>query len=119
MFDSATGRYTLYAGCGGVVRLKRELAGALDVPEAQVRVVARQIGGNFGTRNACYPEFILVACAARRIGQCPVPSAAPRGAGACIFGAGRSWQARRRRDCERDRRPVGGRKSNVRRGQSF
>ncbi len=69
VFDADSGRYTLYAGCGGVVRLKRELAGALDVPEANVRVVAKQIGGNFGTRNACYPEFILVAWAARRIGR--------------------------------------------------
>jgi carbon-monoxide dehydrogenase large subunit len=32
-----------------------------------VRVVAREVGGNYGTRNAFYPEFALVAWAARRL----------------------------------------------------
>jgi carbon-monoxide dehydrogenase large subunit len=32
-----------------------------------VRVTARDVGGNFGTRNSCYPEFALVAWAARRL----------------------------------------------------
>jgi carbon-monoxide dehydrogenase large subunit len=34
-----------------------------------VRVVAGEVGGNFGTRNSCYPEFALVAWAARRLGR--------------------------------------------------
>jgi carbon-monoxide dehydrogenase large subunit len=34
-----------------------------------VRVVARDVGGNYGTRNACYPEFVLIAWAARRLGR--------------------------------------------------
>jgi carbon-monoxide dehydrogenase large subunit len=34
-----------------------------------VRVVARDIGGNYGTRNSCYPEQALVAWAARRLGR--------------------------------------------------
>src|SRR5262245_36600727 len=34
-----------------------------------VRVIASDIGGNFGTRNAFYPEFALVAWAARRLGR--------------------------------------------------
>jgi carbon-monoxide dehydrogenase large subunit len=34
-----------------------------------VRVVARDVGGNFGTRNAFYPEFALVCWAARRLGR--------------------------------------------------
>src|SRR6266487_1676324 len=44
-------------------------AGALGVPESAVRVTARDVGGNFGTRNSCYPEFALVAWAARRVGR--------------------------------------------------
>ena len=31
-FDAATGRYTVYAGNGGAVRLKNDLATMLDVP---------------------------------------------------------------------------------------
>src|SRR4029450_2755588 len=44
-------------------------AAALGVPETAVRVTAREVGGNFGTRNSCYPEFALVAWAARRLGR--------------------------------------------------
>ena len=67
--DAATGRVTLYAGSGGSVRLKSDLAEVLGVPEAAVRVVAEDVGGNFGTRNSFYPEFALVAWAARRLGR--------------------------------------------------
>jgi aerobic carbon-monoxide dehydrogenase large subunit len=67
VWDEATGRYTLYAGSGGAVRHKSDLAEILGVPEAAVRVVARDVGGNFGTRNSFYPEFALVAWAARRL----------------------------------------------------
>ena len=34
-----------------------------------MRVVAQDVGGNFGTRNSFYPEFALVAWAARRLGR--------------------------------------------------
>ncbi len=67
--DAATGRYTLYAGSGGSVRLKGDLAEVLRVPEASVRVVAQDVGGNYGTRNSSYPEYSLVAWAARRLGR--------------------------------------------------
>jgi aerobic carbon-monoxide dehydrogenase large subunit len=67
VWDAASGRYTLYAGSGGSVRIKSDLAGTLGVAESAVRVVAREVGGNYGTRNAFYPEFALVAWAARRL----------------------------------------------------
>ena len=69
VYDEASGRYTLYAGSGGSVRIKTDLAGSLGVPESAVRVVAREVGGNYGTRNAFYPEFALVAWAAKRLGR--------------------------------------------------
>ncbi|HKA78937.1 MAG TPA: xanthine dehydrogenase family protein molybdopterin-binding subunit [Xanthobacteraceae bacterium] len=68
-YDPVSGRTTLYAGSGGVVRQKNELAVVLGVPPERVRVVSGDVGGNFGTRNAFYPEFALVAWAARRIGR--------------------------------------------------
>src|SRR5262245_28170026 len=46
-FDPATGRYTLYAGSGGVVKQKHEIAGVLGVAPEAVRVVSREVGGNF------------------------------------------------------------------------
>lgn len=65
-YDPASGQYTLHAGSGGVVRLKQDLAIILDVPADSVRAVMGDVGGNFGTRGMIYPEFALVAWAARR-----------------------------------------------------
>ena len=77
VYDAASGRYTLYAGSGGIVRQKRELAAILGVPVESVRVIAREIGGNFGTRNSFFPEFALVAWGSRRVGR-PVKWTAER-----------------------------------------
>jgi carbon-monoxide dehydrogenase large subunit len=68
-FDPATGRTTLYAGSGGVWRLKDDLATILAVPPDEVRVIMREVGGNFGTRGMIYAEFALVAWASRRLRQ--------------------------------------------------
>ena len=64
-YDPASGRYTLYAGGGAIVRPKKELAIILGLEPEQVRVIAKEVGGNFGTRNYLYPEFVLVAWAAQ------------------------------------------------------
>jgi carbon-monoxide dehydrogenase large subunit len=69
VWDAASGRYTVHAGAGGLGRTQTGVAGALGVPESTVRVTAREVGGNFGTRNSCYAEFVLVAWAARRLGR--------------------------------------------------
>ena len=68
-FDPETGRYTVYAGSGGSVRQKREIALVLGVDPDRVRVVSKDVGGNFGTRNRLYVEFPLVAWASRRLGR--------------------------------------------------
>jgi carbon-monoxide dehydrogenase large subunit len=77
VWDLETGRITLHAGSGGVVRQKRELAEILGLPQESVRVVAHDIGGNFGTKNSFYPEFALVCWASRRLGR-PVKWTAER-----------------------------------------
>jgi len=69
VYEAATQHYTLYAGSSGAVRLKDDLATMLDAPAAQVRVVTHDVGGHFGTRGMIYPEFALVAWAARRVGR--------------------------------------------------
>ena len=67
--DPASGRVTLHAGSGrGVVKLRTDLAQMLRLPPEQVRVVCGEMGGNFGTRNFFYPEYALLAWAARRLG---------------------------------------------------
>jgi aerobic carbon-monoxide dehydrogenase large subunit len=68
-FDRDSGRFTVYAGNGGAVRLKADLATMLGVPAENVRVLMQDVGGNFGTRGMIYPEFALVAWAARELGR--------------------------------------------------
>jgi aerobic carbon-monoxide dehydrogenase large subunit len=77
IYDPTSQRYTLYAGSGGIVRQKKELSAILGVPFDSVRVVAKEIGGNFGTRNSFFPEFAMVAWASRRVGR-PVKWTAER-----------------------------------------
>ena len=64
-----SGRYTVYAGNGGAVRLKNDLATMLDVPPEKVRVLMQDVGGNFGTRGMIYAEFAVVAWAAKKLGR--------------------------------------------------
>ena len=69
-YDAASGGFTLYSGSGrGVAKLRLDLAQVLGVPPDRVRVVCHEMGGNFGTRNCFYPEYALLAWAARRIGR--------------------------------------------------
>jgi carbon-monoxide dehydrogenase large subunit len=66
-YDAATGHYTLYAGSGrGVAELRLDLAQVLGVAAELVRCVCGDMGGNFGMRNFFYPEYALLAWAARR-----------------------------------------------------
>src|SRR5271166_256625 len=69
-YDPETSQYTLYTGSGrGVAKVQLDLAQVLGVPPEQVRVLCRDMGGNFGTRNFFYPEYALLAWAARRVGR--------------------------------------------------
>jgi aerobic carbon-monoxide dehydrogenase large subunit len=68
-YDPGTGRYTVHTGSGGSWRIQHDVARTLGVPTAAVRVIAGDIGGNYGTRNSCYPEQVLVAWAGRRLGR--------------------------------------------------
>ena len=76
-YDAATGRYTLYAGSGGAVRQKRELATVLGIAHENLRVLSFDVGGNFGTRNRVFVEFGLVLWAAKKLGR-PVKFTATR-----------------------------------------
>ncbi|OGA22315.1 MAG: hypothetical protein A3I01_06625 [Betaproteobacteria bacterium RIFCSPLOWO2_02_FULL_65_24] len=66
-YDPATRRYTLYCCADNPVRRKADLAAVLRVPPEQVRVIIRDVGGNFGSRNWFYPEYGIVVWAARRL----------------------------------------------------
>ena len=76
--DPSSGRHTLFAGSQGVLIQKRALAALFGVSEDKVRVVARDTGGGFGTRNLLFREFVLAVWAAKRVGR-PVKWTCERG----------------------------------------
>jgi len=76
-YDDAVDRYTIYAGSGGAVRQKSEIASVLGVEPDNIRVLSYDVGGNFGTRNRVYVEFGLVAWVAKKLRR-PVKFTADR-----------------------------------------
>jgi aerobic carbon-monoxide dehydrogenase large subunit len=69
-WDPGERRYTLYADVQYPHRVRTALAtNILRVPEHQIRVIAGDVGGGFGTKGWQYPEHRLVLWAARRLGR--------------------------------------------------
>ena len=69
-FSEGTDRYTLYSSTQNVHGLRAGLSHqVLKVPESQIRVVARDVGGGFGMKGGLYPEEAIVLWAAKKIGR--------------------------------------------------
>ena len=65
-FDLESGCYTLHASSQNVHVLRDQVALALGVDSTRVRMHATDVGGGFGNRNFCYPEYALLLWAAKR-----------------------------------------------------
>ena len=76
-YDPQNGRYTLHSPSQGVHRHKMGVVGAFGVAPEKVRVVTGDVGGGFGVRSLCYPEYPLLLWGARRVGR-PVKWTASR-----------------------------------------
>ena len=69
-WDPREERFTLYADVQYPHRVRQMLANSIfKVPEQQIRVVAGDVGGGFGTKGWQYPEHRLVLWAARKLGR--------------------------------------------------
>jgi carbon-monoxide dehydrogenase large subunit len=77
-YDAASGDYTLYTTSQNP-HLIRLLLGAfvMGIPEHQLRVVAPDVGGGFGSKIPHYPEEVIVTWASKRLGR-PVKWTAER-----------------------------------------
>jgi carbon-monoxide dehydrogenase large subunit len=64
--DAATGRVTLTVSAQMPHMLRTGIADILGMPEAELRVVAPDVGGGFGQKMALIPEYVVAVWAARR-----------------------------------------------------
>ncbi|MDV2967581.1 xanthine dehydrogenase family protein molybdopterin-binding subunit [Nitratireductor aquimarinus] len=76
--DWSRNTLTVWASTQTPFRVREDLARILDLPLAQVRVVAPDVGGAFGGKSSIYPEDVVVAWAARHL-KAPVKWCATRG----------------------------------------
>ena len=65
-FDRGSGRVTLTASVQMPHMLRTGIADLLGIPEAELRVVAPDVGGAFGQKMALAPEYVVVVWAARK-----------------------------------------------------
>src|SRR5256714_726927 len=68
-YKKFTGKLTVWSSTQIPHFVKVWLAVILGIPESNVRVVAPEVGGGFGSKIRVYPEEILTALASRRLGR--------------------------------------------------
>lgn len=76
-WDAAGERLTLYTSHQMVHWVHSGIAKTLEVPQENVRIVSRFVGGGFGSKLLFYGDAVLSAVAARRLGR-PVKTALTR-----------------------------------------
>ena len=65
-FERATGRVSLAASVQMPHMTRTGIADCLGMPEADLRVIAPDVGGGFGQKMSLYPEYVLLVWLARR-----------------------------------------------------
>jgi carbon-monoxide dehydrogenase large subunit len=69
-YDPGAGSYTVWmtSQCPHIMRLLMT-AFVFGIPETKIRCIAPQVGGAFGTKIFLYPEYVLVAALAEKLGR--------------------------------------------------
>ncbi len=68
-YDPAQDHWTLRLGCQGVFGMRNLIRNVLNVPVEKVRVLTGNVGGSFGMKASCYPEYVCLLHAARALGR--------------------------------------------------
>jgi len=69
-YDSAEDRYTIHCTVQAPHRIRALLANqVLHIPETKLRVISENMGGGFGMKGGCYPEYPLSLVAAKLLGR--------------------------------------------------
>ena len=66
-YDAVSNRYTLRCGSQAVAAVRGQVAGAMNVKPDEVRILTDDLGGAFGMKGWCYPEYIPMLHAARAL----------------------------------------------------
>ncbi len=88
-YDAREGTYTVHVHVQGVNMMRKQLAAYTGVPEAKIRVMARDVGGAFGQRSLAYPEYCVQMLAAKELGR-PVKWVSTRSEGFLTDSHGRA-----------------------------
>jgi carbon-monoxide dehydrogenase large subunit len=68
-YDAANDRYTLHACSQSADAMRGQAASIMNVPNEKLRVTTGDVGGAFGMKTTCYPEYIALLVAARKVGR--------------------------------------------------
>jgi carbon-monoxide dehydrogenase large subunit len=68
-YDPDTDRYTLRSCSQGVGGLRDQVASVMGLANEKVRVTTEDVGGAFGMKSSCYPEYPVLLIAARKLGK--------------------------------------------------
>jgi carbon-monoxide dehydrogenase large subunit len=68
-WDAAAGSVTVHTCTQGPWAFRDTIASNLRLPADKVRVVTADVGGGFGMKAMFYPEYTMVAVAARKLGR--------------------------------------------------
>ncbi len=69
VYDKNSEGYTLYASSQGADPMRAQAASIMGLPPDKLRVVTGDVGGAFGMKTTCYPEYIALLVAARNVGR--------------------------------------------------
>src|SRR5436309_9847186 len=67
--DADSGALVVWSSCQNPYSVRDIVAAALELPAEAVRVIVPDVGGAFGPKGSVYPEEVLVAAAAVRLGR--------------------------------------------------
>ena len=68
-YDAANDSYTLHACSQSAAGMRAQAASIMGLPNEKVRVITEDVGGAFGMKTTCYPEYLAVLVAARKLGR--------------------------------------------------
>ena len=66
-YDAESQQFTLRCGSQAVAAVRGQVAGSLNIKPEELRVVTDDLGGAFGMKGWCYPEYVAMLHGARQL----------------------------------------------------